>query len=424
MQTLLDSVVDYLPSPMDIGSIEATKLGSEEKLNMKFGDSEPFSALAFKVANDPFVGSLTFIRIYSGTLKTGTAIYNSSKEKVERVGRMMLMHANSREDIKEATTGDIVALAGLKYTVTGHTLCEEDKPILLEPMDFPDPVIEIAVEPKTKADQEKMGEALSRLAKEDPSFRVSSDEESGQTIIKGMGELHLDIIVDRMKREFKVEANIGAPQVAYRETILNSTEVTYTHKKQSGGAGQFAKVTLSVEPLAPGKGREIENLVKGGAIPKEFIPGVEKGVEGVAESGILAGFPIIDYKVKILDGLHHDVDSSVLAFELAARMCFKEACQKATLKLLEPIMKVEVVTPEDFMGDVIGDLNSRRGQIGSTEPRGNATAITATVPLANMFGYINNLRSATQGRAQYTMEFSHYDKVPQNVQDEVTKKLA
>ena len=424
VQTLLDSVVDYLPSPMDIGSIEATELGSEEKLNMKFGDSEPFSALAFKVANDPFVGSLTFIRIYSGTLKTGTAIYNSSKEKVERVGRMMLMHANSREDIKEATTGDIVALAGLKYTVTGHTLCEEDKPILLEPMDFPDPVIEIAVEPKTKADQEKMGEALSRLAKEDPSFRVSSDEESGQTIIKGMGELHLDIIVDRMKREFKVEANIGAPQVAYRETILNSTEVTYTHKKQSGGAGQFAKVTLSVEPLAPGKGREIENLVKGGAIPKEFIPGVEKGVEGVAESGILAGFPIIDYKVKILDGLHHDVDSSVLAFELAARMCFKEACQKATLKLLEPIMKVEVVTPEDFMGDVIGDLNSRRGQIGSTEPRGNATVITATVPLANMFGYINNLRSATQGRAQYTMEFSHYDKVPQNVQDEVTKKLA
>jgi elongation factor G len=424
VQTLLDSIVDYLPSPMDIGSIEATKLGSEEKLNIKFGDSEPFSALAFKVANDPFVGSLTFIRIYSGTVKTGTAIYNSSKEKVERVGRMMLMHANSREDIKEATTGDIVALAGLKYTVTGHTLCEEDKPILLEPMDFPDPVIEIAVEPKTKADQEKMGEALSRLAKEDPSFRVSSDEESGQTIIKGMGELHLDIIVDRMKREFKVEANIGAPQVAYRETILNSTEVTYTHKKQSGGAGQFAKVTLSVEPLAPGKGREIENLVKGGAIPKEFIPGVEKGVEGVAESGILAGFPIIDYKVKILDGLHHDVDSSVLAFELAARMCFKEACQKATLKLLEPIMKVEVVTPEDFMGDVIGDLNSRRGQIGSTEPRGNATAITATVPLANMFGYINNLRSATQGRAQYTMEFSHYDKVPQNVQDEVTKKLA
>ena len=424
VQPLLDAVIDYLPSPKDIGKIEGTKLGTEEKIDMIFGNDEPFTALAFKVANDPFVGSLTFIRIYSGKLTAGSSIYNSSKEKVERIGRMLLMHANSREDIKEASTGDIVALAGLKYTITGHTLCDEAKPILLEPMEFPDPVIEIAVEPKTKADQEKMGEALGRLAKEDPSFRVTSDEESGQTIIKGMGELHLDIIVDRMKREFKVEANIGAPQVAYRETILNTSEVTYIHKKQSGGAGQFAKVTLSVEPLEPGKGREIENKVKGGAIPKEFIPGVEKGVEGVADSGILAGFPIIDYKVTILDGLHHDVDSSVLAFEIASRMCFKEACQKATLKLLEPIMKVEVVTPEDFMGDVIGDLNSRRGQVGSTEPRGNATAISATVPLANMFGYINNLRSATQGRAQYTMQFSHYDKVPQNVQDEVTKKLA
>jgi elongation factor G len=424
VQPLLDAVVDYLPSPMDIGSIEGTKLGTEDKVQMKFGDNEPFSALAFKVANDPFVGSLTFIRIYSGTIKTGTSVYNSSREKTERVGRMLLMHANSREDTKEATTGDIVALAGLKFTVTGHTLCDEDKPILLEPMEFPDPVIEIAVEPKTKADQEKMGEALGRLAKEDPSFRVTSDEESGQTIIKGMGELHLDIIVDRMKREFKVEANIGAPQVAYRETILNSAEVTYIHKKQSGGSGQFAKVTLSVEPLEPGKGREIENKIKGASIPKEFIPGVEKGVESVAESGILAGFPIIDYKVTILDGLHHDVDSSVLAFEIASRYCFKELCQKATLKLLEPVMKVEVVTPEDFMGDVIGDLNSRRGQVGSTEPRGNATVISATVPLANMFGYINTLRSSTQGRAQYTMQFSHYDKVPQNVQDEVTKKLA
>ena len=369
VQPLLDAVVDYLPSPKDIGKIEGTKLGTEEKIDMIFGNDEPFTALAFKVANDPFVGSLTFIRIYSGKLTAGSSIYNSSKEKVERIGRMLLMHANSREDIKEASTGDIVALAGLKYTITGHTLCDEAKPILLEPMEFPDPVIEIAVEPKTKADQEKMGEALGRLAKEDPSFRVTSDEESGQTIIKGMGELHLDIIVDRMKREFKVEANIGAPQVAYRETILNTSEVTYIHKKQSGGAGQFAKVTLSVEPLEPGKGREVENKVKGGAIPKEFIPGVEKGVEGVADSGILAGFPIIDYKVTILDGLHHDVDSSVLAFEIASRMCFKEACQKATLKLLEPIMKVEVVTPEDFMGDVIGDLNSRRGQVGSTEPR-------------------------------------------------------
>ena len=424
VQPLLDAVIDYLPSPKDIGSIEATKLNSEEKLEMKFDDAEPFSALAFKVANDPFVGSLTFIRIYSGKIQAGTSVYNSSKEKTERVGRMLLMHANSREDIKEATTGDIVALAGLKHTITGHTLCNENKPILLEPMEFPDPVIEIAVEPKTKADQEKMGEALGRLAKEDPSFRVTSDEESGQTIIKGMGELHLDIIVDRMKREFKVEANVGAPQVAYRETILGSTEVTYIHKKQSGGSGQFAKVTLSVEPLEPGKGREVENKIKGGSIPKEFIPGVEKGVLSVAESGILAGFPVIDYKVTILDGLHHDVDSSVLAFEIASRMCFREACTKATLKLLEPMMKVEVVTPEDFMGDVIGDLNSRRGQVASTEARGNATAINATVPLANMFGYINNLRSSTQGRAQYTMQFSHYDKVPQNVQDEVTKKLA
>ena len=337
---------------------------------------------------------------------------------------MLLMHANSREDMKEANAGDIVALAGLKYTITGHTLCEEDKPILLEPMEFPDPVIEIAVEPKTKADQEKMGEALGRLAKEDPSFRVTSDEESGQTIIKGMGELHLDIIVDRMKREFKVEANVGAPQVAYRETLENASEVEYTHKKQSGGAGQFAKVKLLVEPQEPGAGRSVDSKIKGGSIPKEFIPGVEKGVLSVAESGILAGFPVIDYKVTILDGLHHDVDSSVLAFEIASRMCFREACTKATLKLLEPMMKVEVVTPEDFMGDVIGDLNSRRGQVASTEARGNATAINATVPLANMFGYINNLRSSTQGRAQYTMQFSHYDKVPQNVQDEVTKKLA
>ncbi len=422
VQPLLDAVVDYLPSPQDIGSINGTKPNSEEVITMKFEDNAPFSALAFKVANDPFVGSLTFIRVYSGTVKTGTAIYNTSKDKEERVGRMLLMHANSREDIKEANSGDIVALAGLKNTITGHTLSDENNPVLLEPMEFPDPVIEIAVEPKTKGDQEKMGEALGRLAKEDPSFRVSSDEESGQTIIKGMGELHLDIIVDRMKREFKVEANVGAPQVAYRETIEKNTEFDYTHKKQSGGAGQFARVKLSVEPLEPGKGREIESKIKGGAIPKEFIPGVEKGVETVADNGILAGFPLIDYKVTILDGLHHDVDSSVLAFELASRQCFKEACTRATLKLLEPIMRVEVVTPEDYMGDVIGDLNSRRGQINTQEQRGNATVITAMVPLANMFGYINNLRSMSQGRAQYSMFFDHYAKVPQNVQDEVTKK--
>ena len=424
VQPLLDAVVNYLPSPVDIGSINGTKPGTEDIIKMKFDDTEPFSALAFKVATDPFVGTLTFIRIYSGTIKSGTGVYNTSREKEERVGRMLLMHANSREDIKEANTGDIVALAGLKYTITGHTLANEDKPILLEPMEFPDPVIEIAVEPKTKADQEKMGEALGRLAREDPSFRVTSDEESGQTIIKGMGELHLDIIVDRMKREFKVEANIGAPQVAYRETILKPATVTYIHKKQSGGAGQFAKVELSVEPLQPGKGREIENKIKGGAIPKEFIPGVEKGVESVADSGILAGFPLIDYKVTIIDGLHHDVDSSVLAFEIASRYCFREACTKASLKLLEPVMRVEVITPEDYMGDVIGDLNSRRGQVSETNKRGNATVISAMVPLANMFGYINNLRSMSQGRAQYSMFFDHYEKVPQNVQDEVTKKLA
>ena len=427
VQPLLDAVVNYLPSPVDIGSISGTIPGSknkEAKVVRKFDDNEPFSALAFKVANDSFVGSLTFIRIYSGTIKSGTGVYNTSREKEERVGRMLLMHANSREDIKEANAGDIVALAGLKYTITGHTLSLEDKPVLLEPMEFPDPVIEIAVEPKTKADQEKMGEALGRLAKEDPSFRVTSDEESGQTIIKGMGELHLDIIVDRMKREFKVEANIGAPQVAYRETILKNAEFDYIHKKQSGGAGQFARVKISIEPLEPGKGREIENKIKGGSIPKEFIPGVEKGIETVADSGILAGFPIIDYKVTILDGLHHDVDSSVLAFELASRQCFKEVCSRATLKLLEPVMRVEVVTPEDYMGDVIGDLNSRRGHISTQEVRGNATIITAMVPLANMFGYINSLRSMSQGRAQYSMFFDHYEKVPQNVQDEVIKKTA
>ena len=424
VQPLLDAVVNYLPSPKDLGSIKGKKPGSDEEIEMPFDSNAPFSALAFKIANDPFVGSLTFIRIYSGTIKSGTGIYNTSSDKEERVGRMLLMHANSREDIKEASAGDIVALAGLKYTITGHTLANKDNPVLLEPMEFPDPVIEIAVEPKSKADQEKMGEALGRLAKEDPSFRVTSDEESGQTIIKGMGELHLDIIVDRMKREFKVEANIGAPQVAYRETILNSAEFDYTHKKQSGGAGQFARVKLLVEPLEPGKGREIESKIKGGSIPKEFIPGVEKGVETIADGGILAGFPLIDYKVTILDGLHHDVDSSVLAFELASRQCFKEACTRGTLKLLEPIMKVEVVTPEDYMGDVIGDLNSRRGQINTQEQRGNATVITAMVPLANMFGYINNLRSMSQGRAQYSMFFDHYSKVPQNVQDEVTKKIA
>ena len=424
VQPLLDAVVDFLPSPKDIGLINGTKPDSKDEIERKFDDKEPFSALAFKVATDPFVGTLTFIRIYSGTLKSGTGIYNTTKDKEERVGRMLLMHANNREDVKEVNTGDIVALAGLKYTMTGHTLSDEDNPIVLEPMEFPDPVLEIAVEPKTNADQEKMGEALGRLSREDPSFRVSSDEESGQTIIKGMGELHLDIIVDRMKREFNVEANIGPPQVAYRETILGNAEFDYIHKKQSGGAGQFARVKLAIEPLDPGKGREVENKIKGGSIPKEFIPGVEKGIESVSDSGILAGFPIIDYKVIIVDGLHHDVDSSVLAFEIASRHCFKEVCIRASLKLLEPVMRVEVVTPENYMGDVIGDLNSRRGQIEATESRSNATVITAIVPLANMFGYVNTLRSMSQGRAQYSMFFDHYEKVPQNVQEELIKKMA
>ena len=424
VQPLLDAVVDYLPSPIDIGSIKGTKPNSKDEIERKFDDKAPFSALAFKVATDPFVGTLTFIRIYSGSLKAATGIYNTSRDKEERVGRMLLMHANSREDVKEANTGDIVALAGLKYTITGHTLCDENDPVILEPMEFPDPVIEIAVEPKTKADQEKMGEALARLAKEDPSFRVTSDDESGQTVIKGMGELHLDIIVDRMKREFKVEANVGAPQVAYRETISKEVEVTYTHKKQSGGAGQFAEVKIIVEGCEPGTGRLFEDKIKGGNIPKEYIPGVEKGIEGVADTGVIAGFPIIDYKVTLIDGKYHDVDSSSLAFEIAGRMAFKDACQKAGPKLLEPVMRVEVVTPEEFMGDVIGDLSSRRGQVSGSEARGNTTAISSMVPLANMFGYVNTLRSMTQGRAQYSMFFDHYEQVPQNVQDEVKAKFA
>ena len=422
VQPMLDAVVEYLPSPTEVEAIQGILEDEETTEARNSDDNEPFSALAFKIATDPFVGTLTFIRVYSGVLSQGDSVYAPSKRSKERVGRMLQMHANNREEIAEVRAGDIAAVIGLKDVTTGDTLCDLKKPIILEKMTFPEPVISVAVEPKTKADQEKMGEALGRLAKEDPSFRVSSDEESGQTIIKGMGELHLDIIVDRMKREFKVEANVGAPQVAYRETILNAAEFDYTHKKQSGGAGQFARVKLSVEPLEPGKGREVESKIKGGAIPKEFIPGVEKGVETIADGGILAGFPLIDYKVTILDGLHHDVDSSVLAFELASRQCFKEACARGTLKLLEPVMRVEVVTPEDYMGDVIGDLNSRRGQINTQEQRGNATVITAMVPLANMFGYINSLRSMSQGRAQYSMFFDHYDKVPQNVQDEVTKK--
>jgi elongation factor G len=424
VQTLLDAAVDFLPSPLDIGAIEGSAPDSDAVIERRPDDKEPVAGLAFKVMNDPFVGSLTFVRIYSGVLETGMTVLNSRRGHRERIGRMLQMHADKREEIKVAVAGDIVALAGLKNTITGDTLCDPVKVAVLESMEFPDPVIEVAVEPKTKADQEKMGVALNRLAQEDPSFRVASDPESGQTIIKGMGELHLDIIVDRMRREFKVEANVGAPQVAYRETVSRAAEVDYTHKKQTGGSGQFARVKIRLEPLEPGGGEHFENKVVGGSVPREFIPGVEKGIFSVKDSGVLAGFPIIDFKVTLLDGASHDVDSSALAFEIAARAAFREAAQKAAAKLLEPIMRVEVVTPEDYMGDVIGDLNSRRGQIGGTESRGNATVIKAMVPLANMFGYVNNLRSMSQGRAQYTMHFDHYEEVPQHVSAEVIAKLA
>ena len=424
VQPLLDAVVDFMPSPLEVPAIQGIDAKTEEDVVRESSDSEPLSMLAFKIANDPFVGSLTFARIYSGKLESGATLVNTVKDKRERIGRMLQMHANSREEIKEAYAGDIVALVGLKDTTTGDTLCATDSPVILERMEFPDPVIEVAVEPKTKGDQEKMGLALSRLAQEDPSFRVKSDEESGQTVIAGMGELHLDIIVDRMKREFKVEANVGAPQVAYRETFTKATDVDYTHKKQSGGSGQFARVKMTINPLEPGGGYEFENKIVGGAIPKEYIPGVEKGIESVRENGVLAGFPMIDFSVILHDGAYHDVDSSVMAFEIAARAAFREAAQDAGAKLLEPIMLVEVVTPDEHMGDVIGDLNSRRGQVRGTEARGNASVISAMVPLANMFGYVNTLRSMTQGRAQYSMLFDHYEQVPQAVSDEVIAKMA
>jgi elongation factor G len=424
VQPMLDAVVDFLPSPLDVGAVHGKKVDSDEDDSRPCSEDAPFSGLAFKIMNDPFVGSLTFVRIYSGKLEAGSYVVNSVKDKKERIGRMLLMHANNREEIKQAEAGDIVALVGLKDTTTGDTLCDPAKPIVLERMEFPDPVIEIAVEPKTKADQEKMGIALQRLASEDPSFRVSVDHESGQTIMKGMGELHLDILVDRMKREFKVEANIGAPQVAYRETITKKAELTYTHKKQTGGSGQFAKMTVVFEPNEPGKGYEFINDIVGGAIPKEYIPGVEKGLNIAKETGIIAGFPVVDFKVSLIDGSYHDVDSSALAFEIAAKAAFKECVAKAGPQLLEPMMKVEVVTPEEYMGDVIGDLNSRRGQINNMEDRGNAKVVTALVPLASMFGYINTLRSMSQGRAQYTMQFDHYAAVPANVAEEVKAKLA
>ena len=424
VQPLLDAVVDFLPSPVDVDHVTGHLPDSETEVERKTSDEEPFAGLAFKIMTDPFVGSLTFVRIYSGVLESGSSVLNTVKNKRERIGRMLQMHANSREDIKEARAGDIVAIASLKLTTTGDTLCAEDKPVVLERMDFPDPVIEIAVEPKTKNDQEKMATALNRLAQEDPSFQVSSDNESGQTIIKGMGELHLEIIVDRMRREFKVEANVGAPQVAYRETITKAAEIDYTHKKQTGGSGQFARIKLAFEPLEPGTGFQFEDEIRGGSVPKEYIPGVQKGLISVADSGVLAGFPLIDFKVRLIDGAYHDVDSSVMAFEIAARAALREAVPKLGVKLLEPVMKVEVVTPEEYMGDVIGDLNSRRGQINATEPRGNATVIRAMVPLANMFGYVNTLRSMSQGRAQFTMHFDHYEQVPQAVSDEVRAKLA
>ena len=424
VQPLLDAVIDFLPSPTDVESIKGVKAGTDEEIERKSSDDEPFSALAFKIMNDPFVGSLTFVRIYSGVLEAGSYLQNTVKNKRERVGRMLMMHSNSREDVKEARAGDIIALAGLKDTTTGDTLCSTDNQVILERMEFPDPVIEIAVEPKTKADQEKMGQALARLAAEDPSFRVSSDEESGQTIIKGMGELHLDIIVDRMKREFSVEANIGAPQVAYRETIKAPTDVDYTHKKQSGGAGQFARIKVTFEPLPPGSGYEFSSKVVGGNVPKEYIPGVEKGFLSSLDTGPLSGFPVTDLKIELYDGAYHDVDSSVMAFEIAARAAFREGVMKASPCLLEPVMKVEVVTPEEYMGDIIGDLNSRRGNVGSMDQRGNARVISCMVPLANMFGYVNTLRSMSQGRAQFSMHFNHYAELPAAVSEEVRERLA
>ena len=424
VQPLLDAVVDYLPSPIDIPAIKGIDVKTEGEIERHADDAEPLSMLAFKIMNDPFVGSLTFARIYSGKLEKGSSVMNTVKEKRERVGRMLQMHSNSREDIEEAFAGDIVALAGLKETTTGDTLCDPLKPVILERMEFPEPVIQIAIEPKSKGDQEKMGLALNRLAAEDPSFRVKTDQESGQTIIAGMGELHLDIIVDRMRREFKVEANVGAPQVAYRETITRKTEKDYTHKKQTGGTGQFARVKLVFEPNPDGEDFVFESKIVGGSVPKEYIPGVQKGIESVLSSGPLAGFPMLGVKATLIDGAFHDVDSSVLAFEIASRACFREASREAGAQLLEPMMKVEVVTPEDYVGDVIGDLNSRRGQIQGQESRGVAVVISANVPLANMFKYVDNLRSMSQGRAQYSMVFDHYAPVPSNVATEIQAKYS
>jgi elongation factor G len=423
VQPLLDAVVDYLPSPLDVPPIKGIDSKGNEVVRKPL-DSEPLALLAFKIMDDPFVGTITFCRIYSGRLESGTGVLNSTKDRKERIGRMLLMHANNREDIKEAYAGDIVALAGLKDVRTGDTLCDPQKAVILEKMEFPDPVIEIAIEPKSKADQEKLGVALAKLVAEDPSFRVTTDQESGQTILKGMGELHLEIKVDILKRSYRVDANIGAPQVAYREKITKRVTVDYTHKKQTGGSGQFARVKIVAEPLPPAGGFEFENEVVGGTVPKEYIPGVEKGLESVLGSGVLAGFPVVDLKVTLIDGAYHDVDSSALAFEICARAALREALQKGSPVLLEPIMKVEVVTPEDYTGSVIGDLNSRRGQIQGQDMRGNANVVNAMVPLANMFGYVSNLRSMSQGRATFTMQFDHYEQVPQAVAAEIQAKFA
>jgi elongation factor G len=424
VQPLLDAVVDFLPSPADREGINGIDMDTGEEIIRRPLDTEPFSMLGFKIMDDPFVGTITFCRIYSGKIESGTTVLNSTKDKKERVGRMLLMHANNREDIKEAYAGDIVALAGLKDTRTGDTLCDLHKPVILEKMEFPDPVIEIAIEPKSKADQEKLGVALQKLAAEDPSFRVSTDQESGQTILKGMGELHLDIKVDILKRTYKVDANIGQPQVAYRERLTKRAEIDYVHKKQTGGSGQFAKIKVVYEPNEPGKGNEFESKIIGGNVPKEYIPGVEKGIASVMGSGVLAGFPVVDLKATLIDGAYHDVDSSVLAFEIAARAATREALQKGGSVLLEPIMKVEVVTPEEYTGSVIGDLNSRRGHIQGQDVRGNANVINAMVPLANMFGYVNQLRSFSQGRAVFTMQFDHYEQVPANEAAKVQAKYA
>jgi elongation factor G len=424
VQPLLDAVVDYLPSPADREGIKAIDFKTDEETSRQPTDEDPFSMLAFKIMDDKFVGTITFCRVYSGKVSTGDGVLNSSRDKKERIGRMLLMHANNREDVKEAYAGDIVALAGLKEVRTGDTLCDTLKPVILERMEFPEPVIEIAIEPKSKADQEKLGLALAKLANEDPSFRVSTDQESGQTILRGMGELHLDIKVDILRRTYDVDANVGQPKVAYREKINKRAEIDYTHKKQTGGTGQFARIKLIFEPGEPGSGFTFESQIVGGAVPKEYIPGVVKGLENSVSNGLLAGFPLIDLKATLIDGAYHDVDSSVLAFEIAARAAFRELKQHGDPRLLEPIMKVEVVSPEEFTGSVIGDINSRRGMIQGQDMRGNANVVNAMVPLANMFGYVNELRSFSSGRASFSMSFDHYEEVPRAVSAEVLAKLA